>query len=574
MKRNTLFAILLLLALIALLAVPVAGQDDGEEGGIIITSTFGSGPDTLSQVYCTGTDCADLLSRMYVDLLVADPERAVIAPNQPGGLATGWEISDDLLTYTFTMREDMVWSDGTPITAADVVLDWELLIDPVVEHPLAYLADVIDSVTVVDDYTVEVVMKDASCEALLDIGSMEVLPAHIYNQFSREELAGADEINIAPPVTSGAFTFGEFRAGELVTLLGNDEYVDSVNGFVAPDGLIQVVAADQTVEVEQFLEGEINILDTPAVNRRADIRAGEGVQVYDYPGNTWDYFAFNTADPSNPLPALEDGNRVDQGLHPVFGEKLVRQAIAHAVNVEEIIQGAVFGEGARMTAHITPGSWAYNNDLPPRAYDPELALEMLAEAGWVPNDDGRLVCQGCAYAEANPEFEGSEFEFDLMTNAGNTRREAVGTIIQDQLDEIGITVNFQTIEFNTLLDLRNTQTFDAVIAGFRAGYPDAPSTVQLFGPAADVPESGFNFTSFYNERFWELEQQALAVPGCSEEDRAPLYHEMQEIMQDEMPYLWLYAQNGFYAAGPDVNGFNPWPSQLWWNVDTWTVDAE
>jgi peptide/nickel transport system substrate-binding protein len=283
--------------------------------------------------------------------------------------------------------------------------------------------------------------------------------------------------------------------------------------------------------------------------------------------------AFNLADPNNPQPALdEDGNRIDQGLHPIFGDKMVRQAIGHAVNVDSIIEGAVFGEGTRMAGHITAASWAVHPELQPRPHNPELALELLAEAGWVPNDAGRLVCQDCLYArEVDASFNGSPFEFELLTNAGNSRREAIGAVIQDELDRIGITVNFQTIEFNTLLDIMDAQTFDTFILGWRAGYPDTPDTVQLFSAEADVPGSGNNFTSFYNEEFFVLEQEALTLPGCDPEERAPIYHRMQEIMYDEMPYLWLYSINGFYAARSEVSGFDPYPANLWWNVDVWTV---
>ncbi|MFW5748229.1 MAG: hypothetical protein ACOCYT_01310, partial [Chloroflexota bacterium] len=71
--------------------------------------------------------------------------------------------------------------------------------------------------------------------------------------------------------------------------------------------------------------------------------------------------------------------------------------------------------------------------------------------------------------------------------------------------------------------------------------------------------------------YFELEEQALTVPGCALEERAEIYYRMQEIMQEEMPYIWLFVQNGFYASRTSVNGFDPFPSQLWWNVDTWTV---
>lgn len=571
--RKVLLLSVLVLVLSALI-VPVSAQE--EQGGIIVVSTFGAGPDTFSPIYCTGTDCADMVGYMFPGVFGVNPDTGTIEPNQPGTLATDWTVSEDNLVYTVTLREDATWSDGTPITANDVIFNYELMQTPEAEHPDAFVLEEIANIEALDDYTLQFTMENPTCRALLSMAGVPPLPAHIYEGVAPADLPTFEE-NLNPTVTAGAFTFGEYRPAEITTLIGNDNWLDLELGFMNPDGLIQRVYADQTVLLEAFLEGEITFIENPAPDRKSDIRAREDLQVYDFPGNTWDYMAFNLADPENPQPALdEDGNRIDQGLHPIFSDKLVRQAIGHAIDVDAIIEGAVFGEGSRMAAQITPSSWAYNEDLTPREYDPELAVELLAEAGWTDEDgNGRLECNGCLYAtEVDPEYEGTEFEFELLTNSGNTRREAIGTIVQDELDQIGITVNFQTIEFNTLLEIMDAQTFDTFILGWRAGYPDSPDTIQLFGAQADTPGAGFNFTSFYNEEYYELEEAALTVPGCSNEERKVFYDQMQEIMYDEMPYVWMFVQNGMFAAQGNLANFDPRPQNIDWNIDTWAISNE
>ena len=569
------FARLVGVSLVLVLAMSVglglaSAQEDGE-GGIVITSTFGSGPNNVSPVYCTGTDCQDdLVDNMFIDFVGVDPATATIAPNQTGALVRDWTVSDDNLVYTMNLRDDVFWSDGEQVNADDVLYHWDVLNAEEAAHPNAFLLDEIESVVKIDDFTVEFTMTSPACTALLNIGTAgEPLPSHIWGDIPMAELEASSETT-APSVTSGPFTFGEFRSGEAVTIIGNPNYVD---GPTRAEGLIQTVVGDQTIQVEQLFEGEVSFLRSLAVDRQDEAEArsveeGGNLQVYSYPGTSWDYLGMNIADPTNPQPAVdEDGNRIDQGHHPIFGDKMVRQALGHAIDVDAIIDGAVFGNGDRMTAHIVQASWAYNHDLAPRAYDPELALEMLAEAGWVPNDDGRLVCDGCLYAE-----EGAPFEFVLHTNTGNTRREAIGTVVQDQLDEIGITVDFQPIEFNTLIDIFLSQDYDAFILGWRAGYPDDPDNTQLFGAAADDPVAGgFNFTSFYNEEYFELEEQAKAVPGCDPEERSVLYARMQEIMQDEMPYIWLYSQNGMYVAGEELRNWSPFPNNYRYNVSEWFI---
>jgi peptide/nickel transport system substrate-binding protein len=574
-RKFFLVTLLALLAVTALVAFPLAAQDADESGDndIAITGNFGEGPDTFNPVYCTGTDCADIVGFLYLNLVNVDVETGTIEPNQDSALAESWEVSDDNLVYTFTLRDRYTWSDGTPVTANDVIANWEIINNEAYESPFGFVLETIGSMEAPDDYTLVVTMQNPACSALNNIASVSPIPAHIFNEIAPEDLASAD-LSLNPQVVNGPFTFGEYRPGELTTIIANKDYVDGADGGpVLLEGYIQQVFADQNVMLDAMLQGDINFLEGISPTRQDDFRDAEGLQVAEFPGTTWDYMAFNMADPTNPQPALdEDGNRIEQGLHPFFSDKLVRQAIGHAVDMDSIIEGAVFGNGSRMAAQLVPASWAYNNDLEPRSFDPDMAVELLAEAGWVANEDGRLVCDGCLYAtEVDESFNGTEFTFNLITNAGNTRREAIGTVIQDQLDQIGITVDFQTIEFNTLLERMDAQDYDALILGWRAGYPDDPNTIQLFGAGADVPGSGFNFTSFYNERYFELEEQANAVPGCDTTERAEIYYEMQEIMYDEMPYLWMFSHNQMYVASDNVGNFAPFNQAMDWNILSWDV---
>ncbi len=574
MSRSKILLLLVAALMAVLVAVPVAAQES-----VARTGTFGDGPSTISQVYCTDTACADIVGYMYLGLIGVDPETQTIIPGEDA-LATNWDVSEDNMVYTVTLREDAFWSDGEQITADDILFHWDLLNNPDAQHPDAFLLDSIANVERIDDFTVEFTMNSPACSALNFIGGVTPIPEQLYSQFDVTELNAEPAINSDAAVTSGPFTLGQYRPGETVTLLTNPDYIDAPEE-IGLDGFIQDVFTDQIVLIEALLEEEVNFLEgIPATQqdriREQSVDNGGNLQIYEYPGNSWDYMGFNQADPENPQPAFdEDGNRVDQGLHPIFSDKMVRHAIGHAVNVDEIIEGALFGNGSPMPAQITPSSRANNEDHAPRPFDVATAEQLLDEAGWVMGDDGVRVCQDCLYArEVDPDFNGSPFEFELLTNAGNDRREAIGTIMQDQLSDVGIVVDFQTLEFNTLLDIMDAQTFDAFILGWRAGYPDDPNTIQLFGAQADVPGSGFNFTSFYNEEYFELEAQANTVAGCAQEERAEVYGQMQEIMYDEMPYLWLFSQNGMYAATDNVNNFAPFPSNIDHNLLEWAVTAE
>lgn len=566
------------LALAALAVAPVLAQDDGL---IIIEGNFGGDPQFLNPILASDTASTRITGFLFPGFLNANVEAAVISPYDPpmasGGLVQDWTVDDTGTIYTFNLRSDLVWNDGTPITSADVMYTWGAIqagSQGVVDTPLAFVIDpsgqsgILD-VTAPDEHTVVVTMASPECTSLSNAGVLGPVPAHVLPA-DYAELNDA-EFNLNPTVSGGVFNFSALNPGEQVALVANPDYADAAEGGVAPAGFIYRVVPDQNVLFEQFVAGETNIIDGPAVARRAELRAlsdaGEK-QVYPFPGNAWDYLAMNLADPANPQNGLDaDGNRIDQGSHPILGDLAVRQAISQAMDVDAIAAAALFGEGSRMTSFVIPSSWAYADDLPVIAFDLDAANAILDEAGWT-DGDGDGVREYHGTNATTPE--GTPLSFTLYTNEGNGRRTQIGTLAQDQLSDAGIQVNFQTIDFNTLLDIMDTQTFDTFILGWRNGWPDDPDATQLFTAQADVVGGGSNNTSYYNPEFEALNMQAKTVPGCAVEDRAVLYQEMQAIFQADLPYVPLFTQDGMYAAGPEVAGFGPYPSNLYWNVDTWT----
>lgn len=572
---------LLLVALLLTMALPVVAQEEEPpagpgEGGILIDASF-TEPGSLNPIYCTSTSCTDDVDAFLFPLVAAvDVSTATFAKDLPYGypaLAYDWEVSEDGRTYTFKLREDMFWTDGQPVTAYDVEWTFNTTIDPEAASPNSWIAGEIDSVVALDDYTVEFTFPEPYCGIIGRANSFRVVPKHVFDGVPLAELEN-HSFTTNPNVTAGVFSFGEYRVAEQTSMVANQGYPDTTYGYVVPAGRILAIVPDQTVAMEQLLAGEITEQDFIPPDRRDDILAAAEagtLQVYEYSGNTWDYLGLNNANPENPQPGLDaDGNPIPQDPHPLFGDKRVRKAVAMAIDVDAIIEGAVFGYGTRMTANVVPASWAYNHDLPPVPFDPTAALALLAEAGWVPGDDGVLVAtEDALYAEP-----GTRFEFQLLTNQGNTRREAIGTIVQDQLQQLGMVVDYQAIEWNTLLEITDAQTYDAVIMGWRAGYPDNPgsSMKQIFTASSDDPVAGgSNDMSFYNAEFEALLEEVRTTPGCDEAVMKEGYAKLQEIMQDEMPYVWLYVIDGMYVTRGDIVNFGPYPAQMTWNVDAWAV---
>lgn len=537
-------------------------------GGSIIEGSQEDTPSSLNPLFCSDTVCSHLIRLLFPKLLGIDPETGMIQPNVPGSLVVDWSMSTDGLTYTFSLRDDWNWTDGTPITSNDIVYAWNAITSGVIVSPLDYLVESISSVEASDLHTLVITFKSPDCTSLRTASSLPVIPSHLFTD-DYAMLANSD-FNLNPSVTAGIFQFAELRTGEYVRLTSNQDYPDAQNEFVSPDEYLYRVMEDSSA-VDEFLDGNINLIINPPETQREDIRTAAetgGVQVFEYPGTFYSYLAFNLADPANPESGLdEDGSPIDQGHHPIFGDQRVRRAIALSINVDELRDNWLFGEATRMASNLIPTSWAYDSTLPPLPYSPDSAATLLDEAGWIDEDrDGIREAHHTLYAE-----EGSHLQFTIYTNQGNTAREAAARMIQDQLSQIGISVEVTSLDFNTLLELVYEQRFDTFLLGWNDSLPHDPDQTDLFLPSADTPGLGSNFTSYNNPEVTESMRQARVLPGCDAETRTEIYHRIQRAMQDDPPYVWLFAQNGMYAVRSNIHGFNPYPNQPYWNIAEWFI---
>lgn len=559
-----------------LIAVPIMAQDAGVEPGEgvpIIEPNFGSDINTLNPIIAQDGPSNTVINRIFPLLVNYDPFSLAWEPGTPRGLAEDWSIAEDGVTYTFTLSNEYFWSDGVPVTAHDVVYFWEISEIDGVSPNASFVADV-ESMAALDDYTLEVVFTEQTCTAIDTLAPVYAVPRHTFEElFGDDYTAMTDsEFNLDMPVSGLDFQFANFRPGEQVTLLAFQDYPDSFyDEGVIPAGWIYKTVTDQVVQMEQFYAGELTWISSVPQSFQDEVRerANNGeFQIVENPATSIRFLAFNLADPENPQPAFdEDGNTIEQGNHPILGDKRVRQALAYAMEYEPINEGAFFGNGRPLGAHVLPTSWAYTDELNLYEYNPELAAELLDEAGFTDADgDGIRECNGCLYAE-----EGTPLAFDLGTNAGNVSQEAMYTILQDQWADIGADVNLQIIDFNTLVAELTAQTYDAIGLFWGFSVPDNPDVElsDVFTPDADVLGSGFNTSSFNNERLNEIVMEARTLEGCDTEARAELYREAFHILNDELPWLWISTSVVMSAAQPDLENWDPQAGYARWNIDGW-----
>ena len=568
---NKTFRVLLLALVLLLFAVSASAQT----GGILIGTNFGGDPTNMNPLISNNTVELALNEFLFPSLFNYDPEtRAPMMGgrnDQDNGLALDWSISEDGLTYTFNLRDDVTWNDGTPVTARDYKFTFDALASEATSSPRTDVLQSVASVEAVDDTTLVITLSIASCRAIEELDDFGILPKHHIEPLLGGDYAEIDNLdyNKNPDVTSGVFNFGALVPDDFTSLVRNENHWMDVS----PEGYIIRNVPDQIVGVEQFLAGEVNSVGTagsasvPAPRMqefRERAEAGE-FQVYEYVDDGLTFVGFNLADRTNPQNgADDDGNPIDQGKHPLFGDVRVRQAIAQAVNYADIIDGAAHGEAVQVNSFGTPALWGYDASIEPWEYNPEAALAQLAEAGFIDHDDDPstplVATEDALYAEA-----GSEFAFELLTNSGNVVREAAGTVIQDQLGQIGIAVDFQTQEFGALVQFLLGQDFDAIMIGFTNLDQDTDAR-SVFTPVGDLVGGGFNFVSYSNDRVTELYDQALALPGCDFAERQALYHEVSQILHEDLPWWWLFAPKSMYAEANTVENWMPYAEMRYTNM--------
>lgn len=530
--------------------VVTATPEPPQQGGVYIQASSADAT-ILNPILSSDSASSGVHGFLFPSLIGQDAFSGEIVPTE---LAESWSVSDDGLVWTFNLRQDMMWSDGEQVDANDFKFTYDAIAAEAVETPRKSNVELIESIEVVDDFTLVVTFSEVKCDGLSDLG-LGILPSHLYAEDFSDIMTSP--LNEDPTISAGPLTFNEWIRDDNVSLLRNDSYF---KGAPNMDGMIIKTIPDAGARLAQLQTGEIDILGLQP-EQLTTAQLNPDLEVYKFKDDGYSYIGLNLANPANPQPGLdEEGNKVEQEPHPILSELAVRQAIAHALDYNTIINKVYLGQGYTMAANVVPAvEWAYNSDLEPYAYDTELASSILEEAGWVDSD-----------GDGVREKDGQTLTLSLKTNAGNTTREDLGALVQDQLNSIGFQINFEAIEFGTLVGELLGQTFDMVIIGW-TGLGTDPNDDSFWALRFDTPGSGFNFVSFSNDRVDELLKAGLSVPGCDPAERAEYYKEIQQIIHDEIPYVFVSGTIGNTGYTKRWQGIDPGPWSFFWNVEKWTL---
>lgn len=518
-------------------------------GGVFTRSTSADAS-ILNPILWSDSSSSGIGGFFFPSLIAVDPQSGAYVTD--GSMSESWEVSEDGLTWTFHLRDGVTWSDGDPVDANDFKYTYDAIASDLVETPRKSVIEKIESIEVVDPLTLKVVFKEVKCDGFGDLG-LGWLPSHLYAADFSDIMTSP--LNEAPTVSAGPFTFQSWTRDDNVIMVRNESYWEGAPNM---DGMITRVVPDSGTRLAQLLSGEIDITGLEPT-QLTSVEGNPNITVFSANDDGYDYIGLNLANPANPQPGKdESGNLVKQEPHPVLSDVNVRKAIAHALDYKTIIDSVYLGRGYQIASNVLPAvEWAHDPTIEPYAYDQELAKQLLEEAGWVDsNGDGVR------------EKDGAELKLTLVTNAGNKVREDLGALVQDQLNQIGFRIDFQAIDFGTLVDQLLGQTYDMVIIGW-TGLGSDPNDDVFWRSDFDTPGSGFNFVSYQNPKIDELLAAGVSVPGCDPAVRAPYYKQIQQIIHDDVPYVFISGGVGDTGYNNRWAGIDPGPWSFYWNVHQW-----
>ena len=349
--------------------------------------------------------------------------------------------------------------------------------------------------------------------------------------------------------------FQSWAPNENIVMRRNQRYWQ---GEPKADRLVFHIQPDPTERFARLIDGGVDVAPV-TVAQMTSAQADPNVLLYNANLDAYDFIALNLANPENPQPGLDDaGNRIVQDPHPVLADPSVRQAIARALDYKTIIESIYLNRGYQITSNVLPIiPWAYDVAVEPYTYDPNAARQLLEGAGWIDTNNDGIRERGT-----------TALVLGLIVVTGNTVHEQLADLVQDQLNSVGFDITITPVDPVALAAQLLSQRYDMAITGWAELGAD-PNDDLLWTAQHDRPGSDFNFVSYQNAEVDRLLQQANSVPGCKPEDRAPLYKQVQQLIHDDLPYIFISGAVGDTGYRHDLGGVEPAAWDFYWNIHQW-----
>ncbi len=460
-------------------------------------------PTSLDPRYATDAYSTRILGLVYEGLLT-DPGDGGVAP----ALAESWEQPDDL-TYRFTLRAGAVWQDGAPVTSADAAATFRFLADPRRACPTQDVFSRLDAIATPDERTVQLHLREPFASFLNKL-TQPIVPARLQEP----------DLLAAEPVGSGPYRLAEWRRGEKVVLAANERWRD---GPPAIKQLQFFVVANDTTRLLRLSKGELDVLQNctpPYALKYAEELPGR--QMLRAPGGNYSYLGFNLADPRG-----------------IVSNAKVRQAIAYALDRDQIIKTMLYGQARPATGLLAPGNWAYEADVRQYPYDPDRARRLLDEAGFPLPAGGR----------------GPRFTLSYKTSTDKLRLR-IAEVMANQLAAVGISLERRSLEWGTFFEDVKRGNFETYTLVW-VGVSDPDHLFYAFHSSMQPPR-GANRGRYANADVDRWLEEARRTGDRIERRR--LYGLVQKQLAEDCVYVSLWWADNIAVVPNRLHGFFLRPS--------------
>ena len=533
----------------------------GRYGGQLV-STLPAETKTLNPVTAINQESRTVINRLHADLLHINQLTHEVEP----ALAESWQVSEDGTTYELNLRRNVLFSDGEPFDADDVVFTFQVHLDEQVasaQRDLLMPQGSRVEVEKIDSHTVRVRLGKALAAGDRLFDWIAVLPEHLlrsaYESGTLDRVWG---IGTSPDEIAGLgpFRLKEFRPGDRVILERNPHYwKKDAEGNALPylDELVFLFLPNDDAQVLSFQAGDSHIIDTLAPENFAVLEdsTGEFNMIDKGASMRRDVFVFNLNDLSErKLAEVADRQRW-------FRLRQFRQALAKAVDHEGIINLVYQGRASAMPSNVSPGNLRWlNESIPKPARDLEEARTLLRGAGFEWDGADRLL-----------DPDGNRVSFSIMVTSSNSKRMKIAAILEQDFLDLGIEIEIRPVDGSTLTKrLLDTLQFDTALLSFGGGDPDPNPQITILKSSGGIHVWSMSESEPLSD--WQAEIDALLDAQLLELDvgtRKRLYDRVQELMYENQPLISLVSPNVLTGASHRVGNFKPALLQHYtlWNVD-------
>ncbi|MFN5866035.1 MAG: ABC transporter substrate-binding protein, partial [Candidatus Kapaibacterium sp.] len=503
-----------------------------------------SDPSGLNPYTTNDNSAKTIYTLMFDGMLEQDPSTTEFVANLVDSLP---RISADHLSYTWHLRKGIFFSDGHPLTSADVVFSFKAIKNPLIldASPLrVYFDDVVD-VQATDSLTIVITMRKPYFMADIQLGDLRIVPKHIMDPKGLTDRYTIRETNDTNLVTknpaiqefadwfgsaemkrdpklligSGPYALSSWSTGEQVVLKKSQRPWNSPcawrRGYA--DAIVGVIINDRTAAMSAMKTEDIDFFESvppPMFDEQLDTTRIPYIAKAPYEQSVYSYVGWNSRKPQ-------------------FADKRVRQALCHLFNREYLIKTVMRGYAVPIDGPVYKNRPEYDSSMVPYDYNPEKAKQLLADAGWSDTDgDGVL--------DKTIKGQKVRMEFSINVNAGNETRENIAILFSNEAKRVGIMCHVARIEWSVFLKQNATHAFDAYIGSWvNDNIPSDP--LQLWH-SSQAENEGSNYVGFRNKRADELMELNRVEFDVTR--RTQLMREFQQIVHEEAAYTCLWSPQG------------------------------